>query len=75
MSNIIELARFRGKSGAQQESYARPPFTGVIHFEHQLDGTYSVTYEGIYARSAPVAAEHLADALLQLTVEIRDALG
>ncbi|QKS60866.1 hypothetical protein [Cupriavidus gilardii] len=70
MSNIIELARFRGKTGAQQ-----PSNDGSIEFEHQLDGTYRITYKGIYARSAPVAAEHLADALLQLTIEIRDKHG
>lgn len=72
MSNIIELARFRGTTSRQP---AASNASGSIEFQHQVDGTYRVTYTGIYARSAPVAAEHLADALLQLTIEIRTASG
>ena len=72
MPNVIDLARYRGKiASAQRQQCAPSSLAGAIHFEHKRDGTYSVTYEGIYARHTPVAAEHLADALLQLTIEIR----
>lgn len=63
MSNIIELARFRGKSGAQQGP--EPPDSTII-IKSLPDGTHSYNLTGHYARSIALTTRTLAQLIEEI---------
>lgn len=64
MSNIIELARYRGS--AQRDQQQPKPPDGTILIQWQPDGTHAYTLTGQYARSVSLTTR----ALAQLIEEI-----
>lgn len=70
MGRVVDFARYKC---ARPPHSASDPQPDRIEFTLLLDGTYEVTYRGQYATSRTLVAEHLADALLQITIAIRDA--
>lgn len=68
MSNIIELARFRGKV----ESAHRPPEPpdGTITIKWQADGTHSYSITGQYARSFSLTMQALTQVAARVATEV-----
>ncbi|WP_423197880.1 hypothetical protein DFLDMN_001519 [Cupriavidus sp. H19C3] len=70
MGRVVDFARYQCARPPHSVSETQPD---SIEFILLPDGTYEVTYRGQYAGSRLLAAEHLADALLHITIAIRDA--
>lgn len=74
MSNVIELARYRGSVGrGQHQQYvdSAQPGDDVIIIRRQQDGKYVADMQGAYRDSFLLAAEHVADLASKLCRAIR----
>lgn len=69
MSNIIELARFRGKSGAQDREADQKRSSKIV-IELRADSTHSFSMTGEYATSSVLAVQALVEVSAELLSEV-----
>ncbi|NSX05056.1 hypothetical protein [Cupriavidus gilardii] len=68
MSNVIELARYRGS--AQREQHQPKPPDGTITIQWQPDGTHAYSISGAYAISRQLAVQALVEVSAELLADI-----
>ncbi|GAA0809185.1 hypothetical protein [Cupriavidus gilardii] len=67
MSNIIELARFRGTT-SRQPAASEP--VGTITIKWQSDGTHAYTISGQYARSFSLTMQALNQVAARVATDV-----
>lgn len=67
MPNVIDLARYRGKKGAQRQP--EPP-DGIIMIRWEADGSHSYSISGQYARSFSLTMQALNQVAARVATDV-----